>query len=252
VAQASTTADRHPPRGTSRAALACTLACLPALTACSWMSHGQNAEGVRMFEQGHYQGAIQRFQQAMATDPNNADGYYNLAAAYHRTGKLNNKQEDLDQAESFYNQCLDHDLDHRDCYRGLAVLLVEQQRTEEAFRLLEGWSSRSPTSAAARVELARLAEEFGRFEQAKEHLLEALTIDPYDARALAALGRLHETAGNQTQALADYERSLWHDRFQPEVAARISSLRAAVSPAPMVTPLGGTRTVNINPATGRL
>lgn len=200
-----------------------------------------------MFQQGQYQGAVERFQQAIATNPKNPDGYYNLAATYHRLGKLSQRQQDLDQAESFYNQCLDYDSDHRDCYRGLAVLLVEQGRSEEAFRLLEGWAIKSPTSAAPKVELARLSEEAGKIDQAKEHLLEALANDPYDARALAALGRLHETAGNHAQALADYQRSLWHDRFQPEVAARASALRSALGPAPVVTPPGGTRTV-VTPA----
>lgn len=220
-----------------------TWACVVAATGCSLVSHGQNTDGVRMYQQGQYQGAAQRFQQAIASDPNNPDGYYNLAATYHRLAKLNKRQEDLDQAESFYNQCLDRDPEQRDCYRGLVVLLVEQGRSEEAFRLLEGWAGRSPAAAAPKIELARLAEEFDDREAAKAHLVEALAIDPYDARALAALGRLHEVDGNHTQALADYQRSLVHGSFQPELAARASALRSAISPTPPATPPGGTRTV---------
>lgn len=195
------------------------------------VAHGQNADGVRLYQQGYYQGAIQRFQQATATDPNDPDGYYNLAATYHRLGKLNGRKEDLAQAEMLYNQCLDRDPNHRDCYRALAVLLVEEQRTEEAQRLLQGWASRNPTMSAPKVELARVSEELGDKQAAKAYLTDALAIDPYDARALGALGRIYEESGNPTQALSVYERSMWHDRFQPDVAARVASLRALLGPA---------------------
>ena len=212
---------------------------------CSVMSRGQNAEGVRMYQQGYYQGALQQFQQAMATDPNNPDGFYNLAATYHRLGKLNNRRQDLDQAEGLYNQCLDRDPNHRDCYRGLAVLLLDEQRNDEAKRLLQGWATRNPMSAAPKVELARISEELGDRNMAKSSLLEALAINPYDPQALAALGRIHEETGDKTQALADYERSLWHNRFQPEVAARIASLRGAVNPVPVAGAAAGTQTAGV-------
>jgi len=209
---------------------------------CGLVANSQNAQGVRLYQQGYYQQAIARFQQATTSDPKDPDGYYNLASTYHRLGKLNGRREDLAQAENLYNQCLDRDPNHRDCYRGLAVLLAEEQRTDEATRLLQGWATRNPGQAAPKVELARLSEELGDKQTAKNYLVDALAIDPYDPRALAALGRIHEEAGNTAQALSDYERSLWHDRFQPEVAARVASLRAALGPAaPPPAQPGGAR-----------
>ena len=54
------------------------------------------------------------------------------------------------------------------------------------------------------------------------------------------------------QALVDYERSLWHDRFQPQVASRIAALRATTSPSLSITnPRGGTRLVDREPGTLR-
>ncbi|HUY92407.1 MAG TPA: tetratricopeptide repeat protein [Pirellulales bacterium] len=223
---------------------------LSACGGCSLTSRGQNVQGVALYQQGLYQPAMQHFQQAIDADPNNPDGYYNLAAAYHQLGKLTKSQEDFDQAEHFYNQCLDRDPDgtHRECYRALAVLLAEEGRSDEAFRLLGRWSERNPSSADPKIELARLSEEFGKLDDAQHQLQDALAIDPKNARALTALAHLHERSGNTTQALADYQRSLWHDRNQPEVAARVSSLRSALSTAPLVTPQGSTRMVNVNPA----
>jgi tetratricopeptide (TPR) repeat protein len=206
-----------------------------ALGGCgSFAARGYNADGVRSFQQSQYQLALQQFQQAIYEDPTNPDGYYNLAATYHRMGKISRHQADLDQAENFYNQCLDHDPDHRDCYRGLAVLLVEQNRTHEAFRLIEGWADRSPASPDARIELARLSEEFGDRRASKEYLVEALAIDPNDPRALAALGRIREELGERRQALANYQRSLYFNPFQPELTARVAVLRQTTPEAATV------------------
>lgn len=208
-----------------------------ALAGCSnFASRGMNAEGVRLFQRAQYQQAVQQFQQAIYSDPANADGYYNMAAVYHQTGKLENRKSDLDQAENLYNQCLDHDPEHKDCYRGLAVLLVEERRNPEAFRLIQGWCDRQPTSAEARIELARLYEEFGDQRSAMQRLSEALTLDPNNARALAATGKLREQMGDQMQAMANYQRSLFINRFQPEVAARLAAIQTATGASAAATP----------------
>ncbi len=207
-------------------------------------AQGRNAEGVRLYSQGRYHEALRQFQEVTYADPMDADGYYNLAATYHRLGLLENRQPDLDQAENYYNQCLDRDPSHCECYRGLAVLLADQDRSEEAFRLLEGWVDRRPDSADAKIELARLFEEYGDRPAAKEHLIEALQIAPDNARALTALGKIREDMGEPEQALVDYQRSLWHDRFQPQVASRIAALRSTTTPSVSITaPDGGTRLV---------
>ncbi len=223
------------------------------LTGCeSFASRGMNAEGVRLFQQANYQAALSQFQQAVYTDPTNADGYYNLAATYHRLGKMNNRKTELDQAESLYNQCLDRDRNHSDCYRGLAVLLVEQNRNDEAFRLVEGWVDRTPTSADARIELARLFEEFGDKRAARERLAEALHVDPNNSRALTAMGKLWEEMGEPQKALVDYQRSLWLNHFQPEVQSRVAALQT-MTPTPVVAALPDStvQTVGRNPTPRR-
>ena len=93
----------------------------------------------------------------------------------------------------------------------------------------------SPKSPDPKIELARLLEEVGQDEQAKAQLVDALTIDPHNARALTALGRLRDQSGDHAQALANYQRSLSLNRFQPEVAARVAQLQGAVG-APVSRP----------------
>jgi len=219
--------------------------CLLAATGCSNITNqALNSDGVRLYQNGNYVQAAEQFQKAIASNPKNADGYYNLASAMHKNGKLYNRPEDLLQAEQLYNQCLEYDPDHAECYRGLAVLLSETQRQDASFRLLEGWASRSPAIAEPRIELARLLEETNNLPQASARLVEALAIDPHNSRALTALGRLRELSGDTRQALANYQRSLSINRFQPNLTARIASLQAATAvTTPIITPPNQTRMV---------
>jgi tetratricopeptide (TPR) repeat protein len=226
----------------SRAIIACNLCLLSCVVGCQFAAPGQNAEGVKMFQQAYYQGALQRFGQAIASDPQNADGYYNMGATYHQMARQHNQPVDWQQAEAYYQQCLQRNPNHPDCYRGLAVMLVEQNRQQEAFRLLESWAMRSPVAAEPRIELARLYDESGNLEAAKERLVEAVQVEPNNARALAALGKVREQLGDVTQALSNYERSLAVNQFQPQLSARVASLRSAIT-APVTTPPGGTRVV---------
>jgi tetratricopeptide (TPR) repeat protein len=211
-----------------------------AATGCSQVqSKALNAEGVRLYQMGNYQQAADQFQRAIAAKPNQATSYYNLAASLHKSGKLAGRPEDLAQAERLYNQCLEYDPNHAECYRGLAVLLSETGRTDASYRLLEGWAARSPQLADPRIELARLLEENGNAEQASSRLVEALAVDPHNSRALTALGRLREVAGDRAQALANYQRSLAINRFQPEITARVAALQAAgagLPASPLITP----------------
>jgi tetratricopeptide (TPR) repeat protein len=194
---------------------------------CNQMnSQALNAEGVRLYMNGNYPQAAEKFEQAIADDPRSATSYYNLASSKHKSGKLYNRSNDLTQAEQLYNQCLDYDANDAECHRGLAVLLCETGRQDAAYRLLEGWAERSPQLAAPHIELARLMEETNNKQQASLQLVQAITIEPNNTRALTALGKLREQSGDQAQALANYQRSLAINRFQPEVEARVAALQA--------------------------
>jgi len=215
-------------------------------------ANGKNSEGVRLFKQARYEESLQRFQSAAYRDQDNADAYYNLGATSHRLGTISQDSAQLAQAESYYNQCLDKDENHTECYRGLAVLLVQQDRSAEAFRLLEGWVERQPELADAKIELARLYDEFGEPETAKNQLLEALAVDHQNPRALAALGSIREQSGQYAQALSNYRQSLSYNSFQQGVASRVAALQPAAGASPVLTsPAGPTRLVNAAPPTMR-
>ena len=196
---------------------------------CQMSSRGYNIDGVRNYHIGRYQEAIQSFQQALSNDPNSADAYYNLAATYYELGKRNNDRNLLGQAEGLYNQCLDLDPNHTECYRGLAALLVDTDRSRSAFTLLKGWAQQNVQAADARIELARLYEEFGDKESASRYLTDALNIDARNPRAWTALARLREEQGQLAQALSNYAQAYQLNQYQPGVANRIASLQQRIA-----------------------
>ncbi|MBW3599135.1 MAG: tetratricopeptide repeat protein, partial [Planctomycetes bacterium] len=59
------------------------LAPLLSAAGCNTASTGHNLQGVRLHQTGQHQQALQRFQQAIASDPVNPDSYYNMAATLH-------------------------------------------------------------------------------------------------------------------------------------------------------------------------
>ena len=190
----------HPASSPSFRLVALLAVTLTSLVGCNSMnSQSLNAEGVRLYQSGNYQQAATEFQRAIASNPSSASGYYNLASALHKTGKLQNRPQDLQQAEQLYNQCLDYDPNYTEAYRGLSVLLAESGRQDASYRLLEGWASRNPQSAEPHIELARMLEESSNLPMASAQLEQAVTIDPYNSRALTALGRLRESSGDTVQ-----------------------------------------------------
>jgi tetratricopeptide (TPR) repeat protein len=207
------------------ASLAALVACFLSTGCEKFIADSHNTDGVHYFQQARYQDAIQEFGQAIYVSPCDADGYYNLGYTYYELGKRDHNPAYFRLAEDNYHKCLDRDGNHTACHRGLAVLLAQQGRKEDAFKLLQGWADRQPTLADPKVELARLYEEYGNHRAAENYLVEAIEAQPEDARALAALGKMREEAGDKAQALANYRRSLDTNGDQPQVASRVAALQ---------------------------
>lgn len=221
---------------------------LCAFAGCTIVANGKNAEGVSALEQGNTQLALQRFQEALDNDPKNADAAYNLACVYHQMGVAQNNQQMTRQAEDLYNRCLNYAPDHTECHRGLAVLLAKTGRSESAFTLLQRWALRRPDLAAPRVELARLYEEYGDKESAKQQLYEAVGIDVNDKRAWNALAALQEQAGDLQQAMTNYQRSLAIDPWQGAVTTRVATLQSRLGGGTLPVSQPGNRWATQPPA----
>ncbi len=189
----------------------------------------QNGSGVALYQQGRYAEALHTFEQAKQTDPTNPDTYYNLASTYHRLGTAAKDQKMLENAEAIYNQALELAPNHVECHRALAVLLVETGRSDKAFTLLKRWAQRSPDVSDARVELAKLNQEFNQTKIAEQYLDEALAMDPNNSRAWAERGRLRENSGELMQAVQNYQQSIALNPLQKDLYQRIGALNVRLS-----------------------
>jgi tetratricopeptide (TPR) repeat protein len=204
---------------------------LAAALGCGGMGRNDSSQGVQLYQQGNYLGAVNHFQQALARQPGNPDCFYNLGATYHQQAKVFGNAADRQVAEQYYHLCLARNPDHVACQRALAVLLVEDSRGEEAVGNLQAWAASRPGNPQPHIELARLAEEHGDLREAENQLIDALKLDPNNPRALVAIGQLREAAGDPGQAIANYSRSLAVDPRQPALAARVAALETSQAAA---------------------
>jgi tetratricopeptide (TPR) repeat protein len=207
---------------------------------CGGMGRNDSSQGVQLYQQGNYLGAVNHFQQALANQPGNPDCFYNLGATYHQQAKVFGNPADRQVAEQYYHLCLARNPDHVACERALAVLLVEDGRGPEAVANLQQWAASRPGNPQPHIELARLAEEHGDLREAENQLIDALQLDPNNTRALVAIGQLRESAGDPSQAVANYTRALAIDPRQPALAARVAALQSSQA--------AGARTAALPPA----
>lgn len=198
---------------------------------CHWQSKGINTSGVQLYQQGRYAEALQQFETARQTNPTDPDALYNLASTYHQMGIANKDSKLLEQAESTYNQCLDVSPNHIECHRGLAVLLVQTNRSDRAFDFLKRWNAQAPGLADARLELSRLHYEFGQTKLAEQYIDEALAMNPVNYKAWTAKGRMRESANDYAQAMKNYQQSLAINQAQPDVVQRMGALQVKMASA---------------------
>lgn len=232
-------------------ALLLTALAVAALSGCQFTAQGQNMQGVERFKVGDYNGAATHFQQALKTNPRNADAHYNLGALYHRYAETNRDQNLLATAEREYQQALILDPNHSDARRGHTALLMQTNRASEAYASLKQWMEKNPNSANPRIELARLYQLSGDKNSAEQLLTQAMQTDPNNPQAWSAIAKLREDSGDYSAALANYQRAF---QLNPttQVAARekIVELQSRGVNAPTLgTPLpanvpSGTRMVN--------
>jgi tetratricopeptide (TPR) repeat protein len=177
-----------------------------------------NQQGLVHLQQRQFADAQSAFHKASQLDPEDTSILYNLANAAHQAG-------DLKRAEQGYRDVLAKQEAHPAARHSLAVLLYEGNRGDEASQMVISFAEAHPDSATAQAEYGWLLRERGEFPTAQAHLQRALEIDPGNVRALIELGRLYEAYQYPDRAKSLYERVLAKSPDNPEVVARLTSLR---------------------------
>lgn len=203
----------------------------------SWYNQSDaiNSEGVIYYQEGNYDRALAEFQQAIQANPNNAEAYYNLASTYQRQATVQQQPALNAQAENYYRACLDRNPTSETtvcCYRGMATIMNQQNRQQEALALLRSWESRNPNAIDPKLEIAYLLEAQGKNEEALGELQAASKIAPNDYRPYYKAGAIKERLGENQAALDQLQMA---GRLRPadmEIASRITALRTKAGSSP--------------------
>ena len=194
------------------------------MTGClSSQGYMVNRAGQTFYDRGNYAQAAMEFQRAVAVDPYNADYVSNLASAL-------KKQGNLPAAEQTWRQALNINPSHQPSYHGLAQMMIENSRQQEASQLLTSWAQAQPYSAEPYLEMAWLNRESGNAAGTQQSLQQALSINPNHPKALASMGQYYQDVGQMAAATTMYQRSLQNNWYQPEVQSRLATLRGFESP----------------------
>ena len=180
-----------------------------------------NQRGKSLYKQGQYQAARSEFERALMDRPYSADYAYNVAASMDQMG-------DHEAAEKMYRHALTLDPSHQPSYHGMAAMLVENGRTDEANDLISTWSATQPYSTDATVELGWLKGETGDIEGANREFQKALQENPRNTRALKQMARANRKAGLPGEAAASYARALYMDPDLPEAKDELAQLEQQI------------------------
>ena len=174
---------------------------------CSCKSHTKeslNQDGIRLLEQGNFNGAIVNFKNALEKDPNFVEARFNLAMAYVETGKLEQAEREFQKVQ------LQDPYDARVNFQ-LARIANFQNKPVVAVSLLTAYLKEHPKDPAALEQLALSATISGDFSSAREHLLQVLALEPGRTSARLALIHNYLTQGERDKARESVEALLAED-----------------------------------------
>jgi Flp pilus assembly protein TadD len=201
--------------------LACALAagCAGVRTEQQDRIHQFTDEGISLFRQGDYAGAVEHFEFARTLGPPDANLLFNL-------GHSNDRLGNAEKAETYYRQCLQNNGNHAECRHALEHLLYRTSRQEEADSMIQVWLASQPKLGAAYAEDGWRLRQAGDFQNARGRMQQALHFDPRNVRALVELGMICEAELRPDLALVHYNRALEYDPQNPDLKDKINRLRA--------------------------
>ena len=162
-------------------------------------------EGVAASAAGNFDEAIGKFNEALKTNPQCADCYYNIGVA-------NAGKKDLDKAEEAYKKSIEVK-PSADAYNGLASIYTGQRKLDlaaEAGKKAAELSAASPCGANpdASYNQGVIAFNAGKPADAKGFLQATLAAKPDHAEAHFLLGQVLVGEGNFGDAVKEYETYL--------------------------------------------
>lgn len=183
-------------------------------------------EGVAASRARDYDGAIAKFQAALAAQPQCAECYYNIGYAF-----LQKKDEK--GAEEQWKKALEIKADHAETLNALATLYNQQKRFDEATAVSAKAAAGGGTgSADAIYNQGIILWNAGKIGEAKVKFEEATKADPNHADARFQFGMALLNEGNVPEAIAQFEAYMKmapSGQFAAQAKAMLAQLKPPVA-----------------------
>lgn len=165
--------------------------------------------------------ALERLQDARAAIKKLRETHPKSMLVAYWFGKIEEASGDRKTAEAAYRDAIKiggKDPDAVVAYVGLALLLGQQGRTEEAQKVLADARDQLPDSPAIHIALGELAQSQGRYDAAVSEFREALKLDPGDVGAKFRLGAALRRDRKFEEATKVFDEVAKVDRDYPGLA----------------------------------
>jgi Tfp pilus assembly protein PilF len=153
-----------------------------------------NNQGVDLYQKNNYGSARERFEKAVALDPNNADAHYNLGLIY-----FGDRQ--LEKAVVQYKKAIAIDPKHANARLNLGIALAQAGSFDQAVTEYQEAIKVKPDFAEAYNNLAVAQENRGKLEEAKKDYRKAVQIKPDYFEATYNLALIHQKEKDYREAV---------------------------------------------------
>ncbi len=154
---------------------------------------------IALTRDGKTDAAIASYEAILATAPGVPLVHYNLGAAYKKKG-------DLAKAEASMRKAVELDPGFVDGYVGLATLLAESGKPDQAIEAVRQGATANPKSGRLQYALGVLAEGKGDSATAREAFLKAEELDPQNVETQYHLATVALNMNDRAEAIARLER----------------------------------------------
>ena len=154
---------------------------------------------IALARDGKTDAAIASYEAILATAPGVPLVHYNLGAAYKKTG-------DLAKAEASMRKAVELDPGFVDGAVGLATLLAESGKQDQAIEAVRQASAANPQSGRLQYALGVLSEGKGDAAAAKEAFLKAEQLDPENVETQYHLATVALNMNDKAEAIARLEK----------------------------------------------
>jgi len=150
-------------------------------------------EGTELHDKGEYEKAIVSYRKVSKCDPNYAKTCYEMALSYYYLDKY-------PEAEAKCKEAIMLDYDQAYVYNLMGSLLDDQERQEEAIKVLSDALKKWPYNQSLLYNLAVCYINSDKPLKAEEVLLKSIRINPYHTRSHSALAKANYMMGRTAQA----------------------------------------------------